>query len=378
MGDKSKIEWTDATWNPVTGCTRVSPGCQNCYAERLSARFGEVEGSKFQGMALMTTKGPRWTRNVACHEEVLREPLRWKKPRRIFVNSVSDTFHEKVPDEFLDRMFAVMALTPWHTYQVLTKRPERMTAYMAGVTFERLRRWMNLASDGLMSAPGKPNLTTMASAVLDKMDDMEMRFRLFNVWPLPNVWLGTSVEDHARAEERIPWLLKCPAAVRFLSCEPLLGPVDLTLDGLVNKACSSCDHNHHDPETNIAECKPCNSTGKSDDWDIDWVIAGGESGPGARPVHPDWVRGVRDQCVAAGVPFFFKQHGDWIHESQVEDPALSDRIEDMLDRRAGLDVWLQGSRGSMYRVGKKAAGRVLDGRTWEEMPDGSPALPAGG
>jgi protein gp37 len=352
MADKSGIEWTDATWNPVVGCTRVSEGCRNCYAETLSARFSGIVGHKFEGIAHRfspigtdlgqgqgdgagqvkgNSKGEaRWTGLVKCIEGELATPLKWRKPRRIFVNSVSDSFHEKVPFEFLDRMWAVMALCPQHVFQVLTKRPERMVAYFADGG--RAFRWV----DAMRTLPAFPkNPPTW----LD--------------WPLPNVWLGTSVENQECAEERIPWLLRCPAAVRFLSCEPLLGAVDLGewIDG---------------------------KDGKQGRNGIDWVIAGGESSagrPGARPCHPDWVRGIRDQCVGAGVPFFFKQWGDCetFYDRDVEDPDWR-RCPDV--KHPGEQYLnLEGGQGfhgtrvvAVRRVGKKKAGRVLDGRVWDEMP----------
>ena len=241
MSDGSRIAWTDATWNPVTGCSRVSPGCAHCYAERLSHRFGWTTRPWTARHALA---------NVQLHPDRLRQPLRWRHPRRVFVNSMSDLFHEQVPDAFLDQVFAGMALAPQHVFQVLTKRPRRAAAW-----------WMD---------PVRCARITAAVAAL-----AERPLAAPLPWPLPHVWLGVSAEDQRRAAERLPILTALPAAVRFVSCEPLLGPVDLQpwLDRL------------------------------------DWVIAGGESGPGARPCDPDWVRALRDQCAAAGVPFFFKQWG---------------------------------------------------------------------
>jgi protein gp37 len=241
------IEWTDATWNPVTGCTKVSLGCAHCYAERITERFGR---QKFT--------------DVVLHPERLDIPLRWKKPRRVFVNSMSDLFHEDAPDEFIGKVWEVMEEASAHTFQILTKRAGRM------------HMWVDEKAHAY----------------------------------LPNVWLGVSVEDQERADERIPLLVDTPAAVRFVSCEPMLGPVDiresLTVDWRGN--------NQEAPDGLPA---------------LDWVIVGGESGPGARPMQPEWARSIRDQCVAAGVPFFFKQWGGRT---------------------------------------PKAGGRELDGRTWEEYP----------
>jgi protein gp37 len=234
MGERSRIEWTDATWNPVTGCTKVSPGCKYCYAERLAYRLQAMGNPRYRaGFA------------VTLHPDQLSLPLRWKGPRRIFVNSMSDLFHEDVPEDFIQRVFEVMASANWHVFQILTKRSARLAALASCLP------WSS------------------------------------------NVWQGVSVEN-ARYVRRIDHLRAVPAAVRFLSLEPLIGSLQgLPLDG------------------------------------IDWVIAGGESGPVHRPMDPDWVRAIRDQCLAANVPFFFKQWGGRTHA---------------------------------------AGGRLLDGRTWDQMP----------
>jgi len=233
VSDRSHIEWTDATWNPVTGCTKVSPGCKHCYAERFAERFRGVPGHPYeQGF------------DIKLWPERLDQPKRWREPRRIFVNSMSDLFHPEVPEDYVKRVFDAMVEAPWHQYQVLTKRPER------------------------------------AAAMASKLDWSEQ------------IWMGTSVENQDYTW-RIDELRKIPAEVRFLSCEPLLGPLDLNLD------------------------------------DIHWVIVGGESGPGARPMAKTWVRGIRKQCRTMDVPFFFKQWGG---------------------------------------VRKKATGRTLDGRTYDRFP----------
>ena len=234
MAVGSKIEWTDATWNPVTGCNKISPGCKLCYAERMAKRLKATGMAKYRNGFEIT-----W------HPEALEIPLRWRKPRIIFVNSMSDLFHYQVPDQFVHDVFDVMEQAHWHRYQVQTKRPERVAALSADLP-----------------------------------------------WP-QQVWLGVSVESD-RYLDRIDLLRECGAATKFLSLEPLLGPLpELNLDG------------------------------------IDWVIVGGESGPGARPMEAEWTRDIRDQCINAGVPFHFKQWGG---------------------------------------VFKKRQGRELDGRTWDEMP----------
>lgn len=249
MAETSLIEWTDATWNPITGCTLVSEGCRHCYAARLAATRMKHHPSR-AGLARLNAAGEaKFTGEVRLNEQWLDQPIRWRKPRRIFVCAHGDLFHEAVPDEWIDRVFAVMALAQQHTFQVLTKRPERARDY----------------------------LTTRANLL-----------RISGEWPFAHIWLGTSVEDQATADARIPHLLAIPAAVRFLSAEPLLGPLDLI---------RAMDRAGFDPVWSIRQCG------------LDWVIVGGESGRGARPMHPDWARGLRDQCRAAGVAFFLKQMG---------------------------------------------------------------------
>lgn len=299
MSDNTKIEWTDATWNPIrarsrgTGrvgwwCSRISTGCKHCYAERMNRRLGNrvsYAADKINDVELF------------LDEKTLEEPLRWRRPRRVFVCSMTDLFHEAVPDHFITDVFSVMAEEPKHTFQVLTKRPERML------------RWplhgLNIFQE-----------------------------------PLPNVWLGVSIET-AEYLWRSDTLKNAPAAVRFLSLEPLLGPLRLDLSG------------------------------------IHWVIAGGESGPNARPAHPDWFRSVRDQCVAEGVPFFFKQWGEWEPADNYRQ-GVSAREMCGIHRDGRLIVSnedgellrrvLQERTCLMRMVGKRAAGRLLDGREWNEFP----------
>ena len=240
---RSSIEWTEATWNPVTGCKEISPGCAHCYAKTFAERFRGVPGHPYENGF-----------DLQLRPERLSQPLRWKKPRTIFVNSMSDLFHEDVPDDYVREVFEVMRIADHHRFQVLTKRSERLAEL----------------------APSLP-------------------------WP-SNVWMGVSVENQ-RFVSRIDDLRETDATLRFLSCEPLLGPLELDLEG------------------------------------IHWVIAGGESGPGSRPMAPEWVRSVRDQCLTARVPFFFKQWG----------------------------TYDEGGK----RVGKKRAGRVLEGSTFDALPIGA-------
>lgn len=250
---RTGIEWTETTWNPVTGCDRVSEGCDHCYALTMAARLKAMGSERYRRDGDPRTSGPGF--GVTLHHDKIGEPLSWCRPRVVFVNSMSDLFHAEVPVDFIRDVFGTMEATPLHTYQVLTKRAGRMASVVG--------RW---AKEGFQ--------------------------------PPSNVWLGTSVENQRWADIRIPKLVETPAAVRFLSAEPLLGPVDLTswLSGAAA---------------------------------FDWVIAGGESGAGARPMDAGWVRDLRDQCSDAGVAFFFKQWGGRT---------------------------------------PKSGGRELDGRTWEEMP----------
>lgn len=244
----SAIEWTDETWNPTTGCDRVSPGCDNCYALTMAARLKGMGQAKYQRDGDPRTSGPGF--GLTLHPDTLSAPLRWVKPRRVFVNSMSDLFHQDVPDEFIGSVWATMAFAAEHTFQVLTKRPQRMASVLGG--------WV--ANEG--SAYGGPIWR-----------DHQLRWNESRTWPVPNVWLGTSIESD-RYTFRADHLRLAPAAVRFLSLEPLLGPLpSLDLTG------------------------------------IDWVIVGGESGANARPVDADWVRDLRDRSVAAGSAFFFKQWG---------------------------------------------------------------------
>lgn len=321
MSDKTGIEWTDATWNPIRGCSRVSQGCVNCYAERVAARFSGP-GQPYEGLARMTASGPRWTGEVRFIEDAWLQPLRWKRPRRIFVNSMSDLFHEDLDVGDVARIFAVMARASQHTFQVLTKRPDRMLAFIAEFRTDVLDAWRRLPVR-------RTNLVGREPVP----------------WPLPNVWLGVSAENQATADERIPLLLQTPAAVRFVSAEPLLGPIDFTRigrDGPIDL--SALEH-----IVGLGYNRP----------PLDWIIVGGESGPGARPMHPDWARSIRDQCQAAGVSFFFKQWGETVHIDQAPEDTV---------REIDAIVNLAGNPQRVYRVGKKHAGRELDGRTWDQFP----------
>ena len=330
MAENTKIEWTDATWNPITGCTLVSEGCRHCYAARLAATCMKHHPSR-KGLARINAAGEaKFTGEVRLNDQWLDQPLRWRRPRMIFVCAHGDLFHEAVPDEWVDRVFAVMALASQHRFQVLTKRPERARAYLQSRTDDC---WPITDSADALTAPRQVAEFTM---------------------PLPNVWLGTSVEDQATADTRIPHLLATPAAVRFVSAEPLLGPVDMT------------EIAWHRPDLRASVIlDPLNGIGgfSGPCPRLDWVIVGGESGPGARPMHPNWARSLRDQCQAAGVPFFFKQWGEWAPWDD-DNWSLPDGCDDVeAHDRAILRDGVE-----FLRVGKRAAGRLLDGGEWSQMP----------
>lgn len=341
MADNTPIEWTDATWNPITGCSVVSPGCKNCYAMRLAGTRLQHHPSR-EGLTRPSKAGPVWTGEVRLNREWTLDPIRWRRPRRIFVNAHGDTFHEKVPDPWIDALFFVMSQAPQHTFQILTKRADRMRRYcqlLANETDRDTSMRMAIAANHLGRVSTKHDF----------------------LWPLPNVWLGVSAEDQERANERIPELLETPAAVRWVSAEPLLGPIDLYHAGAIIHHIGG----HVRGSDEIV-----------DDWDepkIEWVVVGGESGPGARPMHPNWARSIREQCSEAGIPFHFKQWGNWkplkadrpVGDQEADGTWPTDSGDfirmDAQGRRTG-DGW------PMQRVDKKHAGRTLDGRLHDEYP----------
>jgi len=294
MAFNSAIEWTDATWNPWTGCHKVSAGCKNCYMFRDKARYGQDPNVV-----------------VRSADKTFYAPLKWAEPKKIFTCSWSDFFIEE-SDPWRDEAFAIMALTPRHTYQVLTKRPDRMREW-----FHYRGTWPILTI--LESLPAE-----LVQKILISAGGPESLHGI--QWPLPNVWLGVSAEDRDTYITRVPYLAMTPGKTKFLSFEPLLGDIgDLMLDGVFEGS-------------------------------YQWAIAGGESGPNARPTHPDWIRSIRDQSTAAGVAFHFKQWGEWM-------PGCQGTITKPGASRQTIDGH------TFFEQGKKKAGRLLDDREWNEIPE---------
>lgn len=351
MSDGTKIEWTDATWNPITGCSVVSPGCTNCYAMKLAGTRLQHHPSR-AGLTRETKAGPVWNGTVRFNEEWLTQPLTWKRPRMVFVCAHGDLFHEDVPDAWIDQVFAVMALSPHHTFQVLTKRAERMRKYVSEVHDTWTKR-----------GPPEPGADRIHNAALaisceDWLPETPSR------WPLPNIWLGVSAEDQIRADERVSHLLMTPAAIRFVSAEPLLGPIDFT-----SLAVGEGEMNALKPTAWLDEIDQWQST--SEEWEdefldwyglsqmptggnmhaaLDWIIVGGENGP--RMMQAEWAQQIRDQCAAAGTAFFFKQWGSHIPAGQT---------------MANGKVWSPGC-GTRLRATKGITGRLLDGVEHNAMP----------
>jgi len=266
VSDKTGIEWTDATWNPTTGCDKVSPGCDHCYAMTLAPRLKAMGSPRYQNDGDAKTSGPGF--GFTMHPEALEQPLRWTRPRRIFVNSMSDLFHAGMTVDFLADVFAVMSMAPHHTFQVLTKRP--------GVMASVLTRNVSPLPGASMPFKMLVDVKRLQRGV-SVLPDSRREDGTY-AWPLPNVWLGTSVEDQKRADLRIHQLRRTPAAVRFLSMEPLLDRVRLCI-------CGTPGMDYDGPD------RGCPLHG---DRAVDWVIVGGESGPGARPMQADWARSLRD------------------------------------------------------------------------------------
>ena len=292
------IEWTEQTWNATTGCDRISPGCDNCYALTMAKRLKGMGSAKYQNDGNPKTSGPGF--GFTMHADTIREPLRWKKPRRVFVNSMSDVFHGSNPTANLHLIFGVMAATPQHTYQILTKRHGRMRSLLNDPQFSHMVRHR---AEQVFGRPATAGWT----------------------WPLTNVHLGVSVENQKWADIRIPALIDTPAAVRFLSCEPLLGPVDLfagdhstherDFDGTDDYICLDCSTDDHHVPWRVID---------RSNFGIDWVIIGGESGPGARPFDPQWATDLIDDARQADAAPFVKQLGSvWARDFTVNGKTVA-------------------------------------------------------
>ncbi len=333
---KTKISWCTDVWNPIVGCTKVSSGCDSCYAISMAHRLASnPKTPQYAGTTKITNGRPNWSGKLNLVEHKLREPLRWRKPALVFVNSMSDLFHESVPDEWIDRVFAVMALCPQHTFQVLTKRPERMARYQTYNAAMRILGAMEYVT-------GSKQFEATVSL------------------PLPNVWLGVSVENQNAWNERVLDLSRTAAAVRFVSVEPMLGPIDM-----------GETYGLYQLDDNTYALK----VGARWDRSPDWIICGGESGPRARPMNPNWARSIRDQCAGADVPFMFKQHGAWVDEFHPKAHPQTMSTDDSFVTYVDRDGNECGAVGAddykglyMVRVGKNKAGRELDGVVHDDYP----------
>ncbi len=340
MGDRTKIEWTDATINPIRArrkdnnklgwhCVKVSPECTHCYAETTNKRNMPTCGT-----GLPYTVASTDLVTMEFDDDVMLQAVRWQRPRKIFVCSMTDVFADFVPDLFILRLWAYMAWAYQHTFQILTKRPERMHKVLndSGFHLEMTRQFSNFKQAERPAGP----------------------------WPLPNVWLGVTTGDQEQANKRIPWLLRTPAAKRFISYEPALGPLRLWKLTSPDYYNNSIGYETY-PLIGM-QAVPDN------DWPhqkLDWVIAGGESGVSARPAHPQWFRDVRDQCVEAGVPFFFKQWGQWAPWTPENNAHIKGTVV-YPDIQTGKDGPANGN--PMVRVGKHKAGALLDGQEWKQFP----------
>ena len=300
----SKIEWCDETINPVIGCSKISAGCDHCFAEKMACRLSHMD---VEGYDEVINYAGKWNGRTAFIPSQLKKPMKWKKPRWIFVGSMTDMFHESVPFEWVHQVWDMMKACPQHTFLVLTKRPDRM------------------------------------AQLVNQIYRMERMGASMGFWK--HVYLGVTAENQEQADIRIPVLLSIPASVRFVSVEPMLGTVSLRRKAADDR-----------------EIVQATLMGQLDEYSrsvqrgLDWIICGGESGPGARPMHPDWVRGLRDQCAAAGVPFFFKQWGEFIISAAAD------------SKTAPMDAHEHNRHWPFYRVGKKKSGRLLDGVEHSAFP----------
>jgi len=333
------VDWFDATWNPTAGCSLYSPGCEHCYAMRIAAQLARMEGktgARYTGLTTPERSGPTWTGEMRVAEDQLGWPLLRRRPRRIAVNPMSELFHENLATESIDLLHAVMRAAHWHQFLVLTKRSERMRAYYSDPeTPDRIADKSALLSS-LMASTGRRR---PSSRMIERTSPAERR----EFWPLPNLWVGVSVEDQDRIA-RISDLLQTVAALRWVCFEPLIDRVEPEAVPVADRFVDAFRGSHY-----IVDGRGRSVAVDAPAWPpLDWVVAGGEIGVGARPMQASWVRSLRDKCVSAGVPLFFRQWGEWAPGSG-------------------------GPSGeTMARVGKRSAGRLLDGRTWDQTPRSKP------
>lgn len=363
----SNIEWTDKTWNPIIGCSPISPGCKECWAKKMAYRLMHMPYTDYYQFVLddngeedpdLFRNIPEWNGQTHFVKSALEKPLKRQKPTKYFVCSMGDLFHENVPFEWVDKVMAIIAQCEQHTFQILTKRPLRMKEYFTS-------NWQCRILNHVKREEGQGFI-----------------LKTVNGGKLPNLWLGVTTENQEQANKRIPYLLKTPAAVRFVSVEPLLGPIDfydITLDSEFYHTLKGFGDISLGSRGYVIGLK------------LDWVICGGESGPKARPIHPNWVRSLRDQCKDAGVPFFFKQWGEWYtawfdmptkkpvfkmfdsflqwqqkHWVNKGDACIS--IDGTWCRTGGDLKRAKYPVAIMQKVGKKKAGCLLDGKEYKEFP----------
>lgn len=343
-----KIQWLNIegykgeTWNPIIGCSKVSDGCKNCYAERMAYRLSFMPSTQKDYLNVMDFGIDKtgifqtensWNGKTHFVQSAIDKPLRWKKPRVIFVCSMGDLFHEDTSFLDIDNVFSEIACNPQHIFIILTKRGKRMADYI-----NDLQTRINISS-------GILKIKNSGYAITDPMATYG--------WPLPNVWLGVTAENQETANERIPYLLSTPAAVRLVSVEPMLSKINLTLTPSEAKASR--------PPKKGGQSFPPSGEMSEGQRGLHWVICGGESGHGARPMHPDWARSLRDQCQEADVPFFFKQWGEWMPMDQTND-------EQFFASKESSEVGYGYTSNTVFKVGRKAAGNLLDGKQWEQYP----------
>lgn len=321
----SKIQWTNQTWNPIIGCTKISPGCKNCYAETMATRLSKIKTTEYYSSVVTNGK---WNGKTFFVFDAIDKPLKRKKPTMYFVCSMSDLFHESIPFKLIDRVFAVMAACPQHTFQILTKRPEIMLQWFN----HKDTSWKN---EGMQ---GSERIRYYAY----QNHGAKIEYDNGYYWPLKNVWIGVTAENQEQANKRIPILFDIPAAKRFVSAEPLLGQIDF----------------------NVADWLCADYPGKTMYSYLDWIIVGGESGPKARPMHPDWATNIQKQCEKANVPFFFKQWGELLPMCQAKyiRGLPSNIVSFQSPNNPDKKNWY-------YRVGKKKAGSLLDGKEYKQFPD---------